>query len=158
MASRESATSVNKGHGRVERRTLTCTPLLNDYLRQQGWPDVGQVFRIQRQRQIGSKTSAEVAYGITSLTPEQADATALSLLARGHWKIENSLHHVRDVTLGEDACRVRTGSAPQALAALRNLVLNLLAPMKNQSKASALRRFAAKPREAIRLLAQPPEN
>jgi hypothetical protein len=68
----------------------------------------------------------EVVYGITSLRPEQADAARLLGLVWVHWRIENSLHYVRDVTLGEDACRVRRGSAPQVLAALRNAAVRLL--------------------------------
>lgn len=143
---------MSKGHGRLERRTLTTTPLLNDYLRGQGWPDVGQVFRVERRRTVRGETSVEVAYGLTSLRPDQADAARLLELVRGHWGIENSLHHVRDVTLGEDACRVRSGRAPQLLASLRNLVLHLIASLDAASNAAALRRLAAKPRQALDLL------
>ena len=67
-----------------------------------------------------------MVYAITSLSPARADAARLLALSRAHWDIENRLHWVRDVTLGEDACRVRTGSAPQVLAACRNAVLTLL--------------------------------
>jgi hypothetical protein len=67
-----------------------------------------------------------VVHAITSLSPERADAARLLGLSRAHWEIENRLHWVRDVTLREDACRVRSGYAPQALAACRNAVLTLL--------------------------------
>ena len=67
-----------------------------------------------------------MVHAITSLPPEQADAARLLALSRAHWGIENRLHWVRDVTLGEDACRVRTGAAPQVLAACRNAVLTLV--------------------------------
>ncbi len=60
-------------------------------------------------------------------------------LARGHWGIENRLHYVRDVTLGEDASRVRTGAAPQVLAALRNAVLALLRATGATNIAATLR-------------------
>jgi hypothetical protein len=93
-----------------------------------------------------------VAYGITSVGRDRADAGRLLGLARGHWGIENGLHWVRDVTLGEDACRVRTGSAPQVLAALRNAVVHLLGGVKAASKAAATRHFAARPFAALRLL------
>lgn len=116
------------------------------------------MFRIERRRTIGGETTCEVAYGITSLTPQQATADQLLDFARAHWGIENSLHHIRDVTLGEDACRVRTGAAPQVLAAMRNLVLSMIAPLSPKSIPTALRRFAAKPHEALRLIAKPPEN
>lgn len=113
---------------------------------------MGQVFRVERRRTLGGKTTVEVAYGLTSLTPEQADPTKLLALTRGHWGIENSLHYVRDVTLGEDACRVRSGSAPQVLAALRNLVLHLIAPLQAPSNAAAIRTLAAKPSLALSLV------
>ena len=70
-------------------------------------------------------------------------------LWRGHWGIETRLHYVRDVTLGEDACRVRTGAAPQALAAVRNAVISLVRLAGKTNVAAALRRFAAKPAEAL---------
>lgn len=70
---------------------------------------------------------------------------------RGHWGIENSLHYIRDVTMGEDACRVRTGSAPQALAAARNAALFLLNRVKRDSIAATIRYFAAFPTAVVAL-------
>jgi hypothetical protein len=66
----------------------------------------------------------ETDLAITSLSPAQADAATLASLSRGHWPIENRLHHKRDTVLGEDACRTR--KAAQSLAALRNLLLGFL--------------------------------
>jgi hypothetical protein len=65
------------------------------------------------------------------------------------------LHYVRDVTLAEDACRVRKGSAPQVLAAVRNAIIHLLAGVDAPSHASALRRLNAHPEEALDLLGLP---
>ena len=140
---------MDKGHGRKEVRQLISTTALNGHL---DWPGVGQVFELERVRVLKGKTEVEAAYGITSLKRDAADAAALLGLVRGHWAIENGLHYVRDVTLGEDACRVRTGNAPQVLAALRNAVVHLLDGVEAASKAAATRRFAAHPREALRLL------
>jgi predicted transposase YbfD/YdcC len=140
---------VDKGHGRVERRTLTSTTALNAYL---DWPGVGQVFRLVRERTTGGATTTEVAYGITSLTRAQADAGRLLTLTRDHWGIENRLHYVRDETFGEDRCRVRRGSAPQLLAAVRNVAIYLLEGVAAASKAAATRRFAAHPQEALPLI------
>lgn len=92
---------------------------------------------------------------MTSLKPEQADVKRLSALVREHWGIENRLHYVRDVTLGEDCCRVRKGSAPQVLAAVRNVVIHLLASIGASSQAAAIRRFHAHPQEALDLLDLP---
>ena len=146
---RQTASSVDKGHGRLERRSIETTTQLNDYV---DWPSVGQVFKLVRERTLKGKTEVEVVHGITSLSREQADAARLLELVREHWSIENKLFGVRDVTLGEDACRVRTGSAPQILAALRNLVVHLLDQVQAVSRAAATRRFAIRPLEALSLL------
>jgi predicted transposase YbfD/YdcC len=140
---------VDKGHGRKEVRQLISTTALNDLL---DWPGVGQVFELERVRALKGKTEVEAVYGITSLRRDAADAAALLGLARGHWGIENGLHHVRDVTLGEDKCRVRTGNAPQVLAALRNAAVHLLEGVEADSKAAATRRFNIHPEETFPLL------
>ena len=143
---------MEKGHGRVEKRTVRTTSILT--LRQK-WPGLAQGVKIIRERTIRGKTSVEVEYAMTSLKPEEADAKRLSGLIREHWGIENELHYVRDVTLGEDACRVRKGSSPQVLAAVRNLVVHILAGMGASSTAAAIRRLNARPEEAMMLLDLP---
>ena len=143
---------MGKGHGRVEKRTLTSTPALNADLRD--WPGLAQVVRVERERRVNGVGAVEVAYFITSLDRSRANATRLVELIRRHWGIENEGHQVREVSLGEDACRVRTGSSPQVLAALRNTTLHLLAGVPATSRAAAMRRFAAHPAEALRLLKQ----
>ena len=110
------------------------------------------MFRLVRERTAGGATTTEVAYGVTSLTREQADAGRLLGLVRGHWGIENGLHGVRDGTWAEDRCRVRQGSAPQVLAALRNVAVYLTAQAGAASQAAATRRFAARPASAVPLL------
>ena len=65
---------------------------------------------------------------------------------------------MRDVTFGEDACRVRSGSAPPVLAGLRNAVITLLRGIQTRNLAAAQRRYAAKPYQALRLLRSPPDN
>jgi predicted transposase YbfD/YdcC len=117
-----SAETTDKGHGRIEVRRLTATREIVPYLQ---WPDLAQVCRIERTREIAGKTSREVAYAVTSLAPERAKPDDLLALLREHWLIENRLHWRRDTALAEDACRVRSGNAPQALAALRNVVLRI---------------------------------
>lgn len=89
---------------------------------------------------------------MTSLTPAQAPAERLLRLLRDHWRIENCLHYVRDVTSGEDACRVRTGHAPQVLAGRRNAVVHLLAGVDAPSRPAALERLGARPAEAAELI------
>lgn len=148
----QAAATHGKGHGRIETRTITTTTWLNGYL---DWPRVGQVFRLERKRRVKGKVAVEVVYGITSLSRMDADAQRLLALTRCHWSIENGLHHVRDVTLGEDRCRVRKGNAPQVLASVRNVAVYLLNRMNTPSIAAATREIAAQPQQAIPWLNDP---
>lgn len=151
-AERQTASSTNKGHGRLEKRTLTSTTSLSGgkdpYL---DWPHLGQCFKLVRERTVNGKTTSETVFGITSLTRERADAARLLKLVRSHWSVE-ALFHVRDVTFGEDACRARTGAAPVILSALRNAAITLLDQAGFTNKAAALRRHAAHPDEALALV------
>lgn len=141
-------------HGdRQEVRLLHCSAALNSYL---DWPQVGQVCATVRRITQQGRTRTEVSYAITSLRPEAADAARLLRLWRGHWSIENRLHYVRDVTFGEDACQVRTGAGPQVLAALRNTVIGTLRRAGYTNIAAALRSFAARPHDALRLIGLQP--
>jgi hypothetical protein len=143
---------VDKGHGRLERRTLRSTSILTLHGK---WPGLAQGFELTRERTIKGVTTVEVVYGITSLKAEEANARRLLGLTRGHWGVENRLHYVRDVTLGEDGCRVRKGAAPQVLAAVRNAVIHLLAGVEAPSRAAAIRRLNNHPEEALALLDLP---
>jgi Transposase DDE domain len=113
--------TTDKGHGRIEVRKIAVTSEVVPHLE---WPGAAQAVRIERTRIVGGKTSVEIAYLITSLTAREAGPERLLALNRAHWSIENKLHHVRDVTLNEDRCRVRAGAAQ--LAALRNLVTSMI--------------------------------
>jgi len=116
------------------------------------WPGLKQICRLERQRTIKGETTIEIVCGITSLDRRHASPERLLAIARQHWNIENKLHYVRDVAMGEDACRVRSGNAPQLLASLRNLAIGLLSRAGFVNKTAALRRHAAKPLEALALL------
>jgi predicted transposase YbfD/YdcC len=99
-------------------------------------------------------TTRETVYGITSLSVEQADAMRLLELTRGHWGIENGLHYKRDVTMGEDASRVRREAGPQVMAALRNCVIHLL-DRTADSLAAAMRKMSNCFDKALTLLGLP---
>jgi predicted transposase YbfD/YdcC len=146
------ATSVDKGHGRVEKRTVEVTRILTVH---QQWKGLKQGLRITRERTVKGKKTVEVVHAITSLSSERADAAALLKLLRDHWRIENCLHYVRDVTLGEDACRVRRGTTPQVLAALRNAVIHLLAGVKAASCPEAIEILQTNPDQARLLIGLP---
>lgn len=89
-----------------------------------GWPGLAQIAKVTRTRRIGGKTSAETVYLITSLSAQEASPERLLALNRAHWAIENKLHHVRDVSMEEDRCRVRAGA--RALAGVRNATLAII--------------------------------
>jgi len=140
-------------HGdRVETRRLWASTALSEYL---DWPDVQQVLRVERTCVRQGQTTRQVRYAITSLGPA-VDAATLLGYVRGHWAIENRLHWVRDVTLGEDASQVRAGAAPQLLAALRNAVLGLLRGAGWTNIAAALRHYAWQPGAALAVLGLAP--
>jgi len=143
------AEQTNGGHGRIERRRLWALPIYDDFLT---WPGARVMLRLERtltQKRTGKET-VELDYALCSLGLDQVSAEELLALWRGHWLIENQLHWVRDVTLGEDASRVRRGQAPQALAAIRNVVITtarVLAGFTNI--AEALRFYAQYPFRAL---------
>jgi hypothetical protein len=118
--------------------------MLNGYL---DWPGVAQVGLLERTVSVGGEVTVEVQPVITSVPRERAGAATLLGWARGHWGIENRLHYVRDVTMGEDANRTRAGSGPQVLAALRNLAVSKLRLDEAGNIAAALRRNAARVRD-----------
>ena len=146
------ATQEGRHGDRWERRRLWASTALNGYL---DWPGLAQVCCVERVVHHKGKTRRELAYAITSLPPERADATRLLGLWRGHWGIENRLHWVRDVVFGEDQSQVRTGSAPQVMAALRNLVIGMLRLGGVKNIAAALRHYSWKPWETLNLVGLP---
>ena len=150
-----AVTTFAKGHGRLERRRLERSAALRGYL---AWPDAQQVLR-RTCRRVSTATGEiqeEATYGVTSLPPGEATPAQVEALWRGHWTIENKVHHVRDATLGEDACQVRVGNAPQALAALRNGLLSLCRLLGWTLIPDALRHYGAYAHRALALLSTSP--
>jgi hypothetical protein len=119
---------------------LKATTALNGYL---DWPGVAQVGQLESVVERDGKVSRETRYFITSAPRERADAGRLLTWARGHWSIENRSHYVRDVTLGEDASRIRKGCGPEIMAALRNAAIGCLRATGATNIAEAIRRNAA---------------
>jgi len=146
-----SATVTNKGHGRLEVRTLTTSSQLNDFL---DWPFLQQVFQLQRNITISKtgKTRQETLYGLTSLSTEQASPAQLLEMLRTYWQIENRLHYPRDVTLHEDQTHFKKHAAAHNMAIINNLLLPLLATAAFPFVPSAKRFFAAHPDQALPLL------
>ena len=149
------AQTCNKGHGRIETRTLTTSSLLHGELT---WPYLNQVFKLERTLASlqGQPVRSEIVYGLTSLPATEAGPERVLTLQREHWAIENELHDRRDVTLGEDACRVKDHGLAQVLATFNNLVVALLLRASHHNAAQAQRRFDAHPDTALNLLFRHP--
>jgi predicted transposase YbfD/YdcC len=152
-----TAQKVNKGHGRLEVRSIQTSEMLNSY---SGWPGLAQVYRLERKIQgwrSGKcyRTSCEIEFGITSLTRQKASPSRLLEIRRAHWGIESGLHYRRDVTLKEDATRMTVGNTGIIMASINNLVLALIRQAKFYNAAQARRWFAAKLSRAFTLLTTP---
>jgi hypothetical protein len=96
---------------------------------------------VERYRRGEVSHSVDIAYGVTSLKQEHASAERLLELNRGHWEIENRVHHVRDVTYDEDRCRIRVQNGPRVMASIRNLVISIIRMMGFQFIPDANRTF-----------------
>ena len=82
----------------------------------------------------------------------QAGPERLLALNRGHWSIENRLHHVRDMAYDEDRCRARKGNAPRTLACVRNFAISVLRLHKTPNIKAAMRDLAARPATILAML------
>ncbi|MFH1481733.1 MAG: ISAs1 family transposase [Pseudomonadota bacterium] len=112
-------------HGRIETRKIWTTTELNSYL---DFPHVGQAFVIERES-IDKKSgqySHDIAYGITSRKPDEADPQRTLTINRGHWSIENSCHYVLDWNFDEDRSRIRTGYGPENISRLRRFAVGVI--------------------------------
>ena len=139
MDFRHSST-LEKGHGRLDKRSITVSSLLADY---SDWPHLAQVFKLERHSTNAlGVTKTQIRYGVTSLPAQVADPHRLLALTRGHWGIENGLHWRRDVTFHEDHAQLRMGHAPEMLAVLNNIVIGLFALQAETNMAHARRDFA----------------
>ena len=144
------AEEFDKGHGRIETRRIAVRHKLPDYLNKD-WPCLTGIVRLERIRETKTQCSRQIIYAITSLKPGALDAQGMLALARAHWQIENRSFRVKDGTFGEDACRVRTGNAPAALAHIRDATLTLIR-CSGQNPKPAREAFAENKRAAIRLV------
>jgi len=134
--------TVEKGHGRLEERVIRVSSELAGY---SSWPYLAQVFEYTRTWTTKGVTKQQVRYGISSLPSEVSDAARLAALKRGHWQVENGLHYVKDVTLGEDASQTHIGTAADVFAMLRNIAISLLRRDGHRDIAAQLRRYSSCP-------------
>jgi predicted transposase YbfD/YdcC len=140
-------TTTGIGHGRLEQRTIEILPAPDNL----DFPDAATVFQITRYRtdRTSGKRETHTVHGVTNLTTDSSAPATIATYLRGHWEIENRLHWVRDVTYNEDHSHIRTGTAPRAMASLRNLAISTLRTAGHTSIARALRHMT---RDATRPL------
>lgn len=127
-------------HGRIETRKIWLTTELNEYL---DFPYVGQIFMIERTttNKKSGKESNEIAYGVTSKTPDLASASQVLQDNRGHWSIENSCHYIIDWNYDEDRSRIRTGNGPENMTRLRRFAVGIIKSKEVRSVAQKMRRL-----------------
>ena len=127
-------------HGRIETRQIWTTTALNDYL---DFPHVAQAYLIERHTidKKSGKLSYDIAYGITSRAPEQANAQSLLKTNRGHWCIENSCHYIIDWNYDEDRSRIRSGHGPENITRLRRFAVSLIKSKPVRSVAQKMRQL-----------------
>jgi hypothetical protein len=142
------ARTVEKGHGRLEIRTLKAYGQLGKRL---SWPGVHQVLHrtCWRVDLPTGKLAEVVDSAVTSLPPEAMSGAELERLWRGQGVIANRVHYVRDVTLGEDGGQAYGGNTPQALAILRHALLNVLRGRGWKRIADTLRPYGAGVERAV---------
>ena len=153
------------GHGRHEVRAIRVTSQVPDGITRR-FPGTAQMMLIERYRHdvrgsgataacraagddpamtgcaAGAKISCETVLALTALTPAQASPKFLLARNRGHWGIENGLHHRRDTTFAEDASRLRAGQAPRLFASIASLTISVLNRAGLANHAAARRELA----------------
>ncbi len=108
-------------HGRYEERI--CQVYDDLYQIADDWKNVKRIIKITATTISYGKVSTETHRYISSLT---VDAKTFLHIIRSHWKIENSLHYVKDVSFEEDACRTRTDQIPFVQTMMRSLAINFI--------------------------------
>jgi predicted transposase YbfD/YdcC len=145
-------TASHTAHGRRESRSIkTCS--LADSLGGIAFPHAALAIRVHRRRKpTGEPESRESVYAVTSLDAHQTSPACLAAAIRGHWGIENSSHHIRDVTFAEDASTVHSGSARRAMASFRNLAIGTLKILGVDNIAKTTRAIRHEPERALTIL------
>lgn len=142
-----------RGHGREEYRRIQA---ISTDSQEVSWPFASQIGRIYRKR-VDMKTgttSRESVYIISSANEQEASATKLLALNRGHWGVENRLHYAKDRLMDEDRCRSSHRTVFRILSSIRSMTVLLLRKAKLSIKRSRTR-LASRVHEAVALVSQP---
>ncbi len=141
----DTTTDFDKGHGRIEQRTVSV-------VRQVDWldgdrrfpgelrlPNVATVVKVASRAELKDRCRFETRYYVSSAV---LCATRAAAAVRAHWAIENSLHWVLDVTFGDDQSRLRTGHGAKNMAVVRHFAINLVRTANDKSSIKLRRKRA----------------
>jgi len=136
----DSHITVEKDHGRFERREYYLSSEISWLEEAKGWKDLRSIGMVRATREIGSNQQTEIRYFISSLSP---NAKQFAHAVRSHWGVENSLHWVMDIAFREDESRIRKDHSPANFAVLRHIALNLIKQEKSCKRSVKGRRLKA---------------
>ena len=133
-------TTHDKGHGRLESRTCYVSFDVEWLVaRHPKWSSIECLIRLDSMREIKGKKSVETRYYIGSNKTLSAEKALTQI--RSHWAIENNLHWILDMSFGDDMSRIRKENAPQIMAIIRHIALNMLQKAKNNMKRQSIKRL-----------------
>ena len=132
----DTARTVEGDHGRIETRTATVSTDIGWLQQQHDWPGLAAIGKVVRVRETPAKTTTETAYYLLSTA---LSAERFNVVVRSHWGVENRLHWRLYVVMNEDQDRTRLDNAPQNLAMLRHMAINVM--QKDASKGSLRGKF-----------------
>ena len=148
-------TTTDGDHGRIETRSIRVSDELDPAVPYVHFPGVRLVAQVRREvtyKKTGKQRQPETVYLVTSLGPEQVTPQQLLHLNRSHWGIENRVHYVRDVAVGEDKCRIRKGPLPRLMAAVSNLAISILRLLETKNIQRRMSQLSLDPDGAVALL------
>ena len=129
---------IDSGHGRIETRQcwLIDPKQYNDYFSNlEKWRNLEGIIIVKTKRELKNRVTEDIRFYITS---HKANAQFFADSVRKHWQIENSLHWTLDVSMKEDASRIRTEASPENYATIRHIALNII--RKDKSTIASVKR------------------
>jgi predicted transposase YbfD/YdcC len=132
--------TIDGEHGKIEIRKYWTVSDIDWLQGKENWANLETICMVERERQFSDKSENETSYYIGSLAN---NAESFSHATRSHWRVENSLHWVLDVTFREDESRIRKDNAPDNFAVLRHIALNMIKRETSLKKSIKCKRLRA---------------